>query len=501
MINLKIGQKIQLSVERLGINGEGIASYKGRLVFVPLALPKEEILAEITENARNFSRAKLIKINKKSKERVKPACPIYKDCGGCQLMHLSYQGQLDFKKDLLLQALQKYKPAEFRNYELRQTIGMENPTHYRNKLQYQVRRLTNGSVIAGLYKEGTHHLVNLENCLVTDEKTQEITNRFCQLAEQFNLPIYDERKVGGIRTLMIRRSQKTGEVQINFVSSLPVVIQGNWVPNVDGNRNGKKIQPVRDFDRIITALTGEFTEIQAVAVNYHPKKSSEIYGDRTELVWGNAATITEGVLNYDFELSPRAFYQLNSRQAQVLYQEAVKAIGPKKTDRIIDAYCGVGTIGFALADRVKSVHGMDITPEAIFDARHNAKRLGLKNCHYEIGKAETIIPNWYKSGHRATGLIVDPPRVGLDDELLETIIHYQPEKMVYVSCNVSTLAKDLIILAQYYNVEYIQSVDMFPHTARTEAVVKLKLKSPEELKKVRNRTKFKSTGKRSIRKK
>ena len=179
------------------------------------------------------------------------------------------------------------------------------------------------------------------------------------------------------------------------------------------------------------------------------------------------------MLDYNFALSPRAFYQLNPKQTEVLYSQAVEALEVDKDEHLIDAYCGVGTIGLAFANKVKSIRGMDIIPEAIEDARKNAKSLGLGNTHYEVGKAEDIIPRWYKEGYRADALIVDPPRTGLDDKLLKTILDYTPEKMVYVSCNVSTLARDLVSLAKVYDVNYIQSVDMFPHTARTEAVVKL----------------------------
>ena len=224
--------------------------------------------------------------------------------------------------------------------------------------------------------------------------------------------------------------------------------------------------------RLIQRLTEEFPAIRTIAVNIQPKKTSEIYGVETEIIWGSEH-IQEGVLDYDFELSPRAFYQLNPQQTEVLYQEAVKALEVKPTDHLIDAYCGVGTIGFAFANKVTSVRGMDIIPEAIEDAKSNARRMGYDNTYYEAGTAESIIPRWYAEGYRADALIVDPPRTGLDDKLLQTILTYQPEKMVYVSCNVSTLARDLKTLAKAYQVEYIQSVDMFPHTARTEAVVKL----------------------------
>ncbi|MDS5527804.1 23S rRNA (uracil(1939)-C(5))-methyltransferase RlmD [Streptococcus pneumoniae] len=387
-MNLKVKQKIPLKIKRMGINGEGIGFYQKTLVFVPGALKGEDIYCQITSIRRNFVEAKLLKVNKKSKFRIVPSCTIYNECGGCQIMHLHYDKQLEFKTDLLHQALKKFAPAGYENYEIRPTIGMQEPKYYRAKLQFQTRKFKN-QVKAGLYAQNSHYLVELKDCLVQDKEPQVIANRLAELLTYYQIPITDE-----------------------------------------------------------------------------------IYGEKTEIIWGQES-IQEGVLNYEFSLSPRAFYQLNPEQTEVLYSEAVKALDVDKEDHLIDAYCGVGTIGFAFAKKVKTLRGMDIIPEAIEDAKRNAKRMGFDNTHYEAGTAEEIIPRWYKEGYRADALIVDPPRTGLDDKLLDTILTYVPEKMVYISCNVSTLARDLVRLVEVYDLHYIQSVDMFPHTARTEAVVKL----------------------------
>ncbi|MCC9734519.1 23S rRNA (uracil(1939)-C(5))-methyltransferase RlmD, partial [Streptococcus agalactiae] len=392
-----------------------------------------------------------LKINKKSKNRVDPACSIYKECGGCQIMHLQYDKQLEFKTDVIRQALMKFKPEGYENYEIRKTIGMSEPEHYRAKLQFQVRSF-GGNVKAGLYAQGTHRLIDIKDCLVQDRLTQEMINRVAELLGKYKLPIYNERKIAGVRTVMIRRAQASGEVQLIFITS-------------------KRL----DFDDVVIELVREFPELKTVAVNINASKTSDIYGQITEVIWGQES-INEEVLDYGFSLSPRAFYQLNPKQTQILYSEAVKALDVKDDDDLIDAYCGVGTIGLAFAGKVKSVRGMDIIPEAIQDAKENALHMGFTNTHYEAGKAEDIIPRWYSEGFRANALIVDPPRTGLDDKLLNTILKMPPEKMVYVSCNTSTLARDLVTLTKVYHVHYIQSVDMFPHTARTEAVVKLQRK-------------------------
>ncbi|WP_270972372.1 23S rRNA (uracil(1939)-C(5))-methyltransferase RlmD [Streptococcus agalactiae] len=450
-MNVVLKQRIPLKIKRMGINGEGIGFYKKTLIFVPGALKGEEVFCQISSVRRNFAEAKLLKINKKSKNRVDPACSIYKECGGCQIMHLQYDKQLEFKTDVIRQALMKFKPERYENYEIRKTIGMPEPEHYRAKLQFQVRSF-GGNVKAGLYAQGTHRLIDIKDCLVQDSLTQEMINRVAELLGKYKLPIYNERKIAGVRTVMIRRAQASGEVQLIFITS-------------------KRL----DFDDVVIELVREFPELKTVAVNINASKTSDIYGQITEVIWGQES-INEEVLDYGFSLSPRAFYQLNPKQTQILYSEAVKALDVKDDDDLIDAYCGVGTIGLAFAGKVKSVRGMDIIPEAIQDAKENALHMGFTNTHYEAGKAEDIIPRWYSEGFRANALIVDPPRTGLDDKLLNTILKMPPEKMVYVSCNTSTLARDLVTLTKVYHVHYIQSVDMFPHTARTEAVVKLQKK-------------------------
>ncbi|HGD6590934.1 TPA: 23S rRNA (uracil(1939)-C(5))-methyltransferase RlmD [Streptococcus agalactiae] len=450
-MNVVLKQRIPLKIKRMGINGEGIGFYKKTLIFVPGALKGEEVFCQISSVRRNFAEAKLLKINKKSKNRVDPACSIYKECGGCQIMHLQYDKQLEFKTDVIRQALMKFKPEGYENYEIRKTIGMPEPEHYRAKLQFQVRSF-GGNVKAGLYAQGTHRLIDIKDCLVQDSLTQEMINRVAELLGKYKLPIYNERKIAGVRTVMIRRAQASGEVQLIFITS-------------------KRL----DFDDVVIELVREFPELKTVAVNINASKTSDIYGQITEVIWGQES-INEEVLDYGFSLSPRAFYQLNPKQTQILYSEAVKALDVKDDDDLIDAYCGVGTIGLAFAGKVKSVSGMDIIPEAIQDAKENALHMGFTNTHYEAGKAEDIIPRWYSEGFRANALIVDPPRTGLDDKLLNTILKMPPEKMVYVSCNTSTLARDLVTLTKVYHVHYIQSVDMFPHTARTEAVVKLQRK-------------------------
>lgn len=449
---------IRLTIKKLGINGEGIGYFKKTIVFVPGALPKEEVLVKITKKRPNFIEGKLIKVLKPSPNRIEPACPHYNDCGGCQLQHLNYKAQCDFKVDVIRQSLQKFKPEGYQTYQLRPTIGMDTPWHYRNKLQFQVRSQHNHLAL-GLYKENSHQLIDLTDCLVQDELTQSLLNRIRNLISLHHLQPYNERKhQGWLRTIMIRVGQKTGEAQLVLITTKERFPQKNAF--------------IRDIRQ-------NCPEIVSIIQNINNAKTSLIMGDRELVLWGKEA-IDEKLDELTFHLSARAFFQLNPAQTEVLYAEARKAIEACQDDIIIDAYCGVGTIGLSLASHVKAIYGMDIIPAAIDDAKKNAQQMNLTNTHYEVGKAEDWIPQWLNKGIKPTGIIVDPPRTGLDETLLKTLIKHRIPKLVYVSCNPSTLARDLKELSRIYQVQYIQSVDMFPQTARVEAVVSLRLKNDED---------------------
>lgn len=451
---LKLKQTFPLTIKRLGINGEGVGYFKRQVVFVPGALPGEEIVAEATKVNPKFSEAKIKKIRKKSEFRVQPPCPVYHECGGCQLQHLRYDQQLKEKRDIIIQALERHTKLNPEKLDIKETIGMEDPWSYRNKSQFQVGQ-KDGKVLAGLYGMNSHRLINIEHCAVQHPQTTKATETVKRILQDLRIPIYNERNRKGIvRTIVARVGIQTGELQIVLITA-------------------QKELPKKEI--IIEKIKSELPDVKSIIQNVNGEKTSIIFGQETTNLDGNDF-IQETLGDLQFELSARTFFQLNPEQTVKLYNEVKRAAALTGKEKVADAYCGVGTIGLWVADQAAEIRGMDIIRESIEDAKKNAARHGIKHAQYVVGKAEEWLPKWTKEGWKPDVIIVDPPRTGLDQQLLKTILKVQPKKVVYVSCNPSTLAKDISVLSSKYKVNGIQPVDMFPQTAHVEAVALIELK-------------------------
>lgn len=453
-VKIQPKQTFPLTIKRLGINGEGVGYFKKQVVFVPGALPGEEVVVEATKIHPKFAEAKIKKIRIKSPHRVKPLCPVYDQCGGCQLQHLNYQQQLKEKRDIVIQSLERHTKLNVGKLEIRDTIGMENPWGYRNKSSFQVGEKA-GKVLAGLYGLNSHQLINIDQCVVQHAQTNEATSAIKRILEELQIPIYNEKTNKGIvRTIVTRVGVQSGELQVVLITS-------------------QKELPKKEL--ITEEIQKRLPKVKSIVQNINGEKTSLIFGDETMSLAGEDF-IQETLGDLQFELSARTFFQLNPTQTVNLYDEVKKAAQLTGKEKVVDAYCGVGTIGLWLADQAAEVRGMDVIPESIEDAKKNAKRHGFTNTKYVPGKAEEVLPKWVKKGWKPDVIVVDPPRTGLDNQLIQTILQVEAQKVIYVSCNPSTLAKDIETLSKKYKVEYIQPVDMFPQTAHIECVSHLVLK-------------------------
>ena len=449
------GQEFPLTIKRLGINGEGVGYFKRQVVFVPGALPGEEVVVTVTDVKEKFSEAKVKKIRKKSQDRIQPPCPVYDQCGGCQLQHLDYKAQLREKKDIVRQSFERHTNLQGDKLPLKETIGMEDPWNYRNKSQLQVRR-NQQEVIAGLYGLNSHQLVDISECAIQHPATNKVTQTMKAILQDLKIPIYHEKKHKGVvRTIVTRVGFSTGDVQLVLITAT-------------------KDLPKKEL--IIDEIKRRLPEVKSVLQNINGRKTSLIFGDETKHLHGEEV-IQESLGDLQFELSARAFFQLNPIQTVKLYDEVKKVAQLTGKEKLVDAYCGVGTIGLWLAPHAGELRGMDVIDESIDDARRNAEKHGFAHAQYEVGKAEVLLPKWVKEGWRPDVFVVDPPRTGCDRKLLDAMIKVKPKRIVYVSCNPSTLSKDVDVLMKAgFKLKSLQPVDMFPHTAHVECVALIELK-------------------------
>lgn len=450
---VKKNDYIDVTFEDLTHEGAGVAKVDGYPLFVPNALPGEKAQIKVLKTSKGYGFGKLIETYEESPYRVTAPCPIYKECGGCQLQHLSYEGQLLAKQKQVRDVLTRIGKLE--NVTVHPTLGMSDPWRYRNKSQVPIGE-HEGGLIGGFYQQRSHQIIDMKSCLIQQEKNDEVIQKVKDICNKNGVRAYDEqRHKGDLRHIMARYGLVTGDVMIVLVT---------------------KSKDLPNRKKIIADITENIKGVKSIVQNVNNKKTNVIMGDETRVLWGQEV-IYDYIGDVRFAISARSFYQVNPEQTKVLYDKALEYAALTGKEEVIDAYCGIGTISLFLAQKAKSVFGVEIVPEAIEDAKRNAELNNITNANFAVGKAEEIIPAWYEKGHKADVLVVDPPRKGCDEALLQTIIDMKPKKVVYVSCNPGTLARDLRVLEDggYRTVE-VQPVDMFPQTTHVECVAQLILK-------------------------
>lgn len=441
-------ESIELDITGQGHEGEGVGKYKGYTLFVAGALAGERVRAKVTKINKNYGFAKLLDVVEASEYRVIPMCPIYEQCGGCHLQHMSYEGQLVHKRQLVSDAMTRIGKLD--NVTVHPTLGMEEPWRYRNKSQVPVG-LVNGRIVAGFYAPRTHEIIDMEGCAIQHPYSDEIVSKVKRILGELRIPVYNEREHKGlVRHIVARVGYHTDETMVVLIT------------------NGRKLPAA---DKLVQRLREEIPHLVSIIQNVNQAVTNVIFGPETFTLWGKD-TIEDRIGNVRFSISARSFFQVNPVQTDVLYSKALEYAQLTGGETVIDAYCGIGTISLFLAQKAKRVVGVEVVDAAIADAKKNADLNGIDNVEFLVGEAEQVIPELFeKRGLRADVVVVDPPRKGCDEALLNTIVDMQPERVVYVSCNPSTLARDLRYLEDRgYKTQEVQPVDMFPHTFHVECV-------------------------------
>ncbi|HHD2762797.1 TPA: 23S rRNA (uracil(1939)-C(5))-methyltransferase RlmD [Clostridium perfringens] len=437
-----------------GYEGEGIAKIDNKYpIFIEGALKGEKVKVRIVKINKNFAYGKLMEVLEASEERVNPPCAIYKRCGGCKLQHASYKAQLDFKWDRVKDCVSKIGKLD--PSIVKYPLGMEEPWRYRNKVQLPIG-LINGEVKIGFFAPRSHDIIDMESCLIQDEIGDKVVKLTREWIEKFNIRPYnvdgeyDEK--GIVRHIMIRRGFTTNEVMVVLVT------------------NGEKLPHKEEFvDLMVKNIPG----IKSVIQNINSKKTNVILGLESKTLWGED-TISDYIGDFRFNISPLSFFQVNPTQTEVLYGKALEYANLTGNEEVFDAYCGTGTITLFLSQKAKKVYGVEIIPQAIDNAWINAKENKVENVEFFVGESEVVIPDLINKGVKADVVVVDPPRKGCDKKLLDAITNINAKKIVYVSCDPSTLGRDLQVLEENgYKTLEVQPVDMFPNTSHVENVAKL----------------------------
>ena len=469
---------VKVKIEDIGVGGEGIGKVDGYTLFIKDAIIGDVVEAKVMKAKKNYGYARLMNVLTPSKDRVEePVCPMARKCGGCQIQEMKYPAQLAFKESKVRGNLERIGevPGELLDQIMHPAVGMDGegmqPFRYRNKAQFPIGTDKDGRVIAGFYAGRTHSIIENTDCALGVEVNEEILNCILDFMEEFKIPAYDEVKHKGlVRHVLLRYGFKTDEIMVCLVI------------------NGKTIPHCHDLVGRLRQIPG----MTSITLSTNTAKTNVIMGDTIRLLWGQEF-ITDYIGEIKYQISPLSFYQVNPVQTEKLYGLALDYAGLTGNEAVWDLYCGIGTISLFLAKKAKQVYGVEIVPQAIDDAKNNAKINDITNAEFYVGKAEEVLPEYYKEYEKthngetahADVIVVDPPRKGCEESLLQTIVDMQPEKVVYVSCDSATLARDVKFLrANGYELKDVTPVDQFPHTVHVETVVLLS-KGEVDSKKIR----------------
>ena len=453
---------VVIEITDMGVDGEGIGKIDGFTLFVKDALIGDVAEVKIMKAKKNYGYARLMKLVTPSPDRTEPVCPVARQCGGCQIQALSYEKQLEFKNNKVRGNLIRIGGFEenFIDSIMEPIGGMKEPFHYRNKAQYPVGTDKEGNLIAGFYAGRTHQIIPNLDCALGSSVNEEILKRVLAFMNRFKITAYDEETGKGlVRHVLIREGFTTKEIMVCLV------INGNKLPHSD------------ELAKVLAEIPG----MTSITYSINKENTNVIMGKEIREIWGKTF-ITDYIGNVKYQISPLSFYQVNPVQTEVLYGQALEYAGLTGNETVWDVYCGIGTISLFLAQKAKKVYGVEIVPQAIEDAKKNAAINGFDNAEFFVGKAEDVLPQYYKEyakAHpgetaRADVIVVDPPRKGCEESVLETMVNMKPERIVYVSCDSATLARDLKYLCgNGYELRKVRAVDMFPHTGHVETCVLL----------------------------
>ncbi|MDU2137322.1 MAG: 23S rRNA (uracil(1939)-C(5))-methyltransferase RlmD, partial [Staphylococcus warneri] len=427
--------------------GHGVVKIDRYPIFIPNTLIDEKIEYKVIKVKKNFAIGKLIKVITESDARVEPPCIYYYKCGGCQLQHMSYQAQLNMKKEQVVNLF--HRKAKFTNTVIKDTVGMEDPWRYRNKSQIPVGLSKDQQPIMGFYRQRSHDIIDMESCLIQDQQHQQVMNDLKQLISELNISVYNEKtKKGLLRHLVVRTGHYTNQLMIILVT------------------NGKAF---KQAESLVDALVRKYPNVTSIKQNINDAHSNVIMGPQSITLYGEEE-IEDQLSEVTFNISDQSFYQINSHQTEKLYQQALDYAQLTGDEIVLDTYCGIGTIAIYMAENARHVYGVEVVPSAINDANQNATKNQLENTTFVCGKAEEVILKWKAEGIRPDVVMVDPPRKGCDETFLETILELNPKRIVYISCNPSTQQRDAHILNHQYDLKEITPVDMFPQTTHIETV-------------------------------